>query len=158
MGPDARYEEWEGGQWVIGLVNRARTKLWIECIPNRKRHTIRQVVDPLLKSWLLRYPRIHTDALKSYEYLKHENTHYVINKKQDGFGIHQTSFWGNCVNVNVNCIENLWKHLRKHLRLRGTRKKCKHAQLHIAEFMYNFMSWIGFICLVYHKVVYTLIT
>ena len=143
VGTDARFKEWEGGQWVIGLVNRARTKLWIECIPSRKRVSIKAVVDPLLRSWLLRKPRIHTDALKSYEYLAKENTHYIINKKQDGFAIETTTFWGNTINVNVNAIENTWRHLRAHLALRHAYRTPQHAQLHIAEFVYNWyqLSW-----------------
>ena len=83
VGPAAHFKEWESGQWIIGLTDRKHSKLWIECIPNRKKETIQKVVDPMLKQWLLRYPRIYTDALKSYEYLSKENTHYVINKKQD---------------------------------------------------------------------------
>ena len=147
VGPDARFKEWEGGQWVIGLVNRARTKLWIECIPNRKRVSIQAVVDPLLRSWLLRKPRIHTDALKSYDYLAKENTHYIINKKQDGFAIKTTTFWGNTVNVNVNAIENTWRHLRAHLTLRHAYRTPHHAQLHIAEFVFNWyqLNWFDLI-------------
>ena len=59
---------------------------------------------------------MYTDALKSYDYLAKENTHYIINKAQEGFAIQTTTFWGNTVNVNVNAIENTWRHLRAHLR------------------------------------------
>lgn len=147
VGRDSRLAQWEGGQWIIGLINRARTKLWIECIPNRKKDTIQKVVDPLLKSWLLRCPRIHTDALKSYDYLEKENTHYVINKAQDGFAIKETTFWGNTINVNVNAIENLWRHLRSHLRKRHAYSSPQFAQLYIAEFMYNWykLNWFDLI-------------
>lgn len=147
IGPKSREAQWEGGQWIIGLVNRDRTKLWIECMPNRKRVTIERIVNPLLKSWLLRKPRIHTDALKSYEYLSAQNTHYVINKVQDGFGIQQRTFWGNTINVNVNKIENTWRQLRQHLSMRYAYNKPKFVQLHIAEFMYNWykLNWLDLI-------------
>jgi hypothetical protein len=140
---EKREKERERGQWVIGMVNRERTKLWIECIPNRRRSSIQAVVDPLLRQWLLRKPRIHTDALKSYEYLAAANTHYVINKVRDGFGIESTTFWGRTVKVNVNAIENVWRQLRQLLRARNAYTAPQHTQLHIAEFMYNWyrLSW-----------------
>jgi hypothetical protein len=146
-GIDNRFHAWESGMWIIGLVNRAGTKLWIECIPNRKRSSIEKVVDPMLKSWLFRKPRIYTDALKSYEYLKYENTHYIINKERDGFAIHETTFWGHCVNVHVNHIESTWKQLRKHLAMRHAYNSPKHVQLHIAEFVYNWykLDWYDLI-------------
>jgi len=139
----AREQKWSQGSWVIGLINRARTKLWIECIPNRQRETIRSVVDPMLRTWLLKRPRIFTDALKTYDYLAHENTHYVINKVQDGFGVEKVTFWGNTVKVNVNKVENVWRHLRQHLSHRGAYRHPQNAQLHIAEFVYNWyqLDW-----------------
>lgn len=135
-GPALRFEQWESGRWLIGLIDRKQKKLWIECIPNRKKETIQKVVDPMLKRWLFRYPRVYTDALKSYEYLEKENTHYVINKQQDGFGIQQTTFWGHTIDVNVNHIENLWMQLRKHLSMRHAYSAPQFIQLHVAEFMY----------------------
>src|SRR6185312_6117213 len=74
VGPEERKQEWNSGQWVIGMIDRAQTKLWIECIPNRRRVTVQQVIEPLLRKWLMRKPRIFTDALKSYDYLAAENT------------------------------------------------------------------------------------
>lgn len=147
MGSQTDQERWENGHWVIGMINRERTKLWIECIPNRKRETFAQVIDPLLKRWLLRDPRIMTDKHGSYEYLSKQNTHYVINKAVDGFGIEKMSFWGNSVKVNVNKIENLWRHLRRFLRMRSAYRSPHLAHLHIAEFMYNWyeLNWFDLI-------------
>jgi ISXO2-like transposase domain len=140
---ETREQAWKQGKWVVGLVNRAHTKLWIECVPDRRRETIAKVVNPLLKQWLLRWPRIHTDALKSYEYLKAENTHYIINKARDGFCVKQRTFWGKEVSVSVNQIEGVWKHLRAHLSMRSAYRTPKLAQLYIAEFMYNWykLDW-----------------
>ena len=95
----------------------------------------------------MRYPKIYTDALKSYEYLKNENTHYVINKKEDGFGIIKTTFWGSRINVNVNKIENFWMHLRKHLSMRYAYNSPQFAHLYIAEYVYNWykLDWLDLI-------------
>jgi hypothetical protein len=147
VGPAEREEQWRSGNWIIGIINRARTKLWIECIPNRKRQTFQSVIDPLLKQWLFRKCRIHTDAHKSYDYLKSANTHYVINKVQDGFGIIEYTFWGNTIKTNVNKIENNWKHLRTHLRLRHAKLSPQFLHLNIAEYMYNWykLDWFDLI-------------
>jgi hypothetical protein len=147
VSPNARITDWKEGQWVIGIMDRARSKLWIECIPNRRRNTIQQIVDPMLKTWLLLKPRVHTDALKSYEYLAKENTHYVINKVKDGFAIKEKTFWGHSVNVNVNQIESTWMHLRKHLSMRYAYRCPQFAQLYIAEYMYNWykLDWLDLI-------------
>lgn len=147
IGPEGQLATWKGGHWIIGLVNRERTKLWIECMPNRKRDTIQKIVDPMLKKWLLRYPRIYTDALKSYDYLSKENTHYVINKVQDGFAIKETTFWGHTISVNVNHIENTWQHLRTHLSNRYAYRSPQFAHLYIAEFVYNWykLNWYDLI-------------
>lgn len=144
---EKRRAAWRRGRWVLGMVNRARTKLWIECIPNRSEASIRKVVDPTLRGWLRRRPRIHTDAHKGYDYLAAANTHYVINKKRDGFGIIERTFWGNAVHVNVNAIENVWRHLRAHLAMRYAYSSPQLTQLNIAEFVYtwNKLSWIDLI-------------
>ena len=112
-----------------------------------QRATIKKVVDPLLKSWLLRKPRIHTDALKSYDYLKNENTHYVINKARDGFSIKERTFWGHGIGIHVNHIESTWKQLRKHLSLRHAYRNQHRIQLCIAEFVYNWykLNWYDLI-------------
>lgn len=144
---EERKKDYMNGIWILGLINRERTKLWIEWIPDRSSDSISNIVDPLLQSWLLRKPRIITDKHAGYNYLSAENTHYVINKAQDGFAVNETTYWGNCVNVNVNLIENTWMNLRKHLKLRNAYANKHLLKWHIAEFVYNWyqLSWYDLI-------------
>jgi hypothetical protein len=147
VGPDDTDKTIKSGKWIIGIINRTRSKLWIQCIPDRSRKTFEEVLKPLFISWFMRKPRIHTDALKSYEWLEQLSTHYVINKAQEGFGRTKPTYWGNVIKCNVNTIENCWMLLRQLLRLRRACNAPQYAHLYIAEFMYNTrkLSWLSLI-------------
>ena len=114
-------ENGKKGKWMIGLINRTRTKLWIQEIANRKKKTIQEALKPLFKKHTSY--TIFTDALASYTHLKHEHDHFVMNKK---WGFARNSYrWclddekPSVLRVHVNTIENCWMLLRKVLSLRS---------------------------------------
>lgn len=67
------------GTWLLGIINRDRTKLWIEPIKNRGKQEIARVLDSVLPA---DSAYIFTDALSTYSYLEHDHIHFVINKAQ----------------------------------------------------------------------------
>ena len=147
VGPGDKKQMLQKGVWVVGVINRSQTKLWMEVVRDRRQYTLKKLISPLLKKWVWNRGKVYTDALKSYGFLKEGVSHHVINKKQDGFARCSHTFWGNCNNVHVNNIESAWKDLRKHLRNRNAYVAPQYVHLHIAEFVYNWyqLSWYNVI-------------
>jgi hypothetical protein len=147
VGPSKRKQKMRYGTWLLGIINRSRTKLWIEVMPNRKKKTIEKILTPMFKKVWFGRINVFTDALTSYEYLKEKNRHHVINKDRDGFGRIVKLGEDNYLHINVNTIENNWKLLRDHLKLRNAYTYPKHMQFHVAEYLYNFykLDWFDLI-------------
>jgi hypothetical protein len=147
IGPTARKQKMREGTWILGMINRDRTKLWIEVIPNRKKPTLEKVINPMLHQPWFGKIKVFTDALTSYEFLKEKNRHYVINKEKQGFGRIVKLGEDSYLHINVNTIENNWRHFRDHLKLRNAYTYPKKMQLHIAEYLYNFykLDWFDLI-------------
>lgn len=166
---DEMYIDWENpenkdetikgkkGTWLLGIINRDRSKLWIEPISSRSIKEINRVLNKVLPADDC---IIFTDALASYNSLDSKHCHFVINKKTTGFGRKSRRLiptntsrynlrlrekykdW--VINVNVNMIENNWMLLRKVL---TTRQAYRHPQYiinHVAEYMYKFYKYNWF--------------
>jgi hypothetical protein len=146
-GPLIRKQNMRSGTWLLGIINRTRTKLWIEVMPKRKKPIIEKILTPMLKKVWFGRIQIFTDALTSYEYLKEKHRHHVINKVKEGFGRIVKLGEDNYLHVNVNTIENNWKLLRDQLKLRNAHTYPKHMQFHVAEYLYNFykLDWFDLI-------------
>lgn len=123
----------EDGRWIIGLVNRSRTRVYIQCIKDRKKTTIL----PLLKKLIEPGTTIYSDALNTYKGLDPDYNHFVINKQLDGFARVEQLQGGEEVNVNVNLIENRWRWLRQLGRERRT-FAATHVGKMCTDYMYRF--------------------
>jgi len=121
------------GWWIIGLVNRSRTRVYIQCIKDRKKTTIL----PLLKKLIEPGTVIYSDALNTYKGLDPDYNHFVINKQVDGFARVEQLQGGAEVNVNVNLIENRWRWLRQLGRERRT-FAATHVGRMCTDYMYRF--------------------
>jgi hypothetical protein len=71
------------GTWLLGIINRTRTQLWIEPIKNRGKKEISRVLDSVLPE---EFAWVFTDALAPCSYLEADHIHFVINKSQEGYG------------------------------------------------------------------------
>jgi hypothetical protein len=154
----------KGGTWLLGIINRERTKVWVEPIKNRGKKEIFRVLDTILPD---SKATIFTDALTTYALLDSKHIHFVINKSKQGFGrksyrlatkgkfikskrifeqIKKTrAEW--IVHVNVNMIENNWMLLRKLLVLRQAYRHPHKIINHVAEYLFNFYkySWLDLV-------------
>jgi hypothetical protein len=151
----------KSGQWLLGIINRDRTKLWVEPIKNRGKKEIFRVLNSIMPKGKA---NVFTDALTTYAELDHNHVHFVINKAKQGFGRKsyrlitggkfikskriferlkkEKAEW--IVKVHVNFIENNWMLLRKFL---VVRQAYRHPHLlinYLAEFIFNFYkhNWL----------------
>ncbi len=136
-GPNVRKRKMIRGTWIIGVIDRKRSKLWIQPIRNRSKKSISAAIEPLFPQDSPETLKIFTDALSTYEYLERKHTHYVINKVKHGMGICKRVPNGRYISINVNTIENNWKLLRDHLTIRHAYSDKSRLFLHIGEFMFN---------------------
>jgi hypothetical protein len=152
------------GTWLLGIINRSRTKLWIEPIKNRGKTEISRVLDSVLPE---EFAWIFTDALATYSYLEADHIHFVINKSQEGYGRKSLRLITNgtyihskrrieqlkqkypewIVHVNVNMIENNWMLFRKLLVLTQGYRHPHMMIYYLAEYVYNFykLDWFNLI-------------
>jgi hypothetical protein len=142
--------KFEKGKWLIGLINRTRTKMWIAPLGNRKKITIQEILNKILPQ---NNATIMTDALASYMYLEDSHSHFVMNKK---WGFARNSYRAcagkdpkdpNVIRVHVNTVENNWLLLRNLLRLRHAYCNPQMLMNHVHEYIYNFnrLDWFNLI-------------
>jgi hypothetical protein len=130
----------KSGKWIIGMINRDRTAIWIQPIPSRSEGRLSTVI----QRYIVPGHTLMTDGLPSYNNLGDWYTHYVINKVKEGFARDPTEI-DNCtrsqkkrLRVHVNKIENSWHLLRDLIRLRNAQCNRHLIHLTIAEYHYNF--------------------
>lgn len=142
---DETYIKWKEGKlegnWVLGAVNRDYTKCWLVVIEDRTTANMEGLIRSVAK------PRsiVMTDALTNYPNIMKRIgcTHYVINKKEEGFSRVDEATG---IEVNVNKCECLWSKFRHLMQQRNMFDATTRYRL-IAEFMYNFTekNWIDLI-------------
>jgi len=136
------------GKWLLGLINRTRTKVQIVSLSDRKKTSIQEVLKDVLPSQNM---TIMTDALASYNFFDDENAHFVINKR---WGFARNSYRlcmdrepENILRIHVNTIENNWKQLRHTLVVRSAYTQPHMVMNHVHEYVYNFyhLNWFNLI-------------
>jgi transposase-like protein len=134
--------EHEGGKWVVGIIDSGRTRLYLYCVEGRTVEDIIEVIEDVIEPGTT----IHTDALNTYDALDENYSHYVINKKQEGFSKWISPAPRGWINVCVNNIEETWKDLRSLSHRRMLNRPADVPMLCI-EFMYRWheLSWYDLI-------------
>ena len=126
----------KSGLWIIGLINRSRTKLWMMPIESQQCDIINNLIEEIIEPGTV----LMADGLRAYEQLYKKYQLFVIKKSVQGFGRFSnrlTDTRYEC-NVNVNTIESTWSHLRKLIRKRNAQTSKLYVHLTIAEFIYRF--------------------
>jgi hypothetical protein len=129
----------KSGNWIVGMVNRQRTAIWMQPIPSRTEGRLFTVI----QKYIVPGNVIMTDAHMGYHNLGDWYTHFVINKAAQGFArnpdeLHSiTRATKKRLRVHVNKIENNWKLLRDLIRLRNAQCNRHCIHLVLAEFIYS---------------------
>lgn len=134
--------EQQGGKWVVGIIDRGRTRLYLYCVEGRTVEDMIEVIEDVVEPGTL----IYTDAVNTYDALDENYRHYVINKKKEGFSKWISPPSVGWIDVCVNKIEETWKDLRSLSHRRMLNRPANIPMLCI-EFMYRWheLNWYDLI-------------
>ena len=113
-------------RWLFGMINKESHKAYVEFV--EKRDFIHII--PLITRHIQPGATINSDGAKVYKCL--DNMNYTHNT-----AIHKENFVDPVTRAHTNSIENLWSHLKYHLKIvKGSQKRMTDG--HIDEFLYRF--------------------